>query len=81
MCLDADGNIVACGGWRESGPGPAVTVFAPSGAVLETHPLPADRPNKCCFGGRDLNLVFVTTAQGELYQARADRRGYHKHPD
>jgi gluconolactonase len=81
MCLDADGNIVACGGWRESGPGPAVTVFAPSGAVLETHPLPADRPNKCCFGGRDLNLVFVTTAQGELYQARADRRGYRKRPD
>src|SRR5689334_3634515 len=39
LCLDADGNIVACGGWQRSGPGPMVTVFAPSGAVLESHPL------------------------------------------
>ena len=36
MCLDADGNIVAVGGWRRSGPGPLVTVFAPSGAVIES---------------------------------------------
>jgi len=33
MCLDADGNIVAVGGWHRSGPGPLVYVFAPSGAV------------------------------------------------
>lgn len=76
MCLDAEGNIVACGGWRHSGPGPAVTVFAPNGMVLATHPLPCDRPNKCCFGGRELDLLFVTTAQGELYQAKTDRHGF-----
>jgi gluconolactonase len=76
MCLDTHGNIVACAGWRQSGPGPVIMVFAPSGAVIETHPLPADRPNKCCFGGRDGNLLFVTTAQGELYQAKSDRRGF-----
>jgi gluconolactonase len=78
MCLDADGNIVACGGWRESGPGPMILVFAPNGAVVESHPLPADRPNKCCFGGRDLDLLYVTTAQGQLYQAKADRRGFRR---
>ena len=29
MCLDADGNIVAVGGWQRSGPGPLVYVFSP----------------------------------------------------
>ena len=49
MCLDTDGNIIACAGWRESGPGPMIYVFAPSGRVLETHPVPVDRPTNCTF--------------------------------
>jgi gluconolactonase len=76
MCLDRDGNIVACAGWRQSGPGPMIYVFAPGGAVLETHPVPADRPNRCCFGGRDLDLLYVTSADGHLYEAKTGRRGY-----
>jgi gluconolactonase len=75
MCLDADGNIVAVGGWQRIGPGPLVYVFRPDGAVTETHPIPADLPNKCCFGGRDLDLFYVTTAGGCLYQARTAREG------
>jgi gluconolactonase len=75
MCLDSDGNIVACGGWQQSGPGPMISVFAPNGAVIESHALPVDRPNKCCFGGRDLDLLYVTTAGGHLLQATAGRRG------
>jgi gluconolactonase len=75
VCLDVEGNIVACAGWRESGPGPQVYVFAPSGAVVETHAFPADSPNKCCFGGDDLGVLFVTTAGGHLYQAKTGRRG------
>lgn len=76
MCLDDDGNIVAVGGWRRSGPGPLVFVFAPSGAVLESHPFPADLPNKCAFGGSGRDTLFVTTAGGELFAAKTDRRGY-----
>ena len=76
MCLDSDGNVVAVGGWRRSGPGPLVYVFAPTGAIIETHPLPADVPNKCCFGGSGLDTLYVTTAGGELYGAVAGgRRG------
>jgi gluconolactonase len=78
MCLDVEGNIVACTGWLDSGPGPLITVFAPNGAVLETHPFPADRPNKCCFGGARLDLLYVTTAGGHLYHAKTDRRGMRK---
>jgi gluconolactonase len=76
MCLDADGNIVACGGWNRSGPGPLIYVFSPSGAVIESHPFPADCPNRCCFGGRDLDTLYVTTGCGQLYRAKtAGRRG------
>ncbi|MBX6426324.1 MAG: SMP-30/gluconolactonase/LRE family protein [Variibacter sp.] len=75
MCLDADGNIVACGGWRRSGPGPLVYVFSPEGAVLETHPVPGDMPNRCCFGHAELDTLYVTTAGGELYRAKTTRRG------
>ncbi len=76
MCLDAEGNIVACGGWSRSGPGPLIYVFSPRGAVIESHPFPADRPNRCCFGGKALDTLYVTTAGGELYRAATGgRRG------
>lgn len=75
MCLDADGNIVAVGGGLRSGPGPLVMVFAPNGAMIESHPIPAEAPNKCCFGGPALDTLYVTTGGGELYRAVTGRRG------
>jgi gluconolactonase len=74
MCLDAYGNIVAVSGWRRSGPGPLVHVFAPSGALIESHPFPADSPNKCCFGGSALDTIYVTTGGGHLYRAVTEGR-------
>jgi gluconolactonase len=73
---DADGNIVACGGWNRNGPGPLVYVFAPDGAVLETYRLPAEMPNRCAFGGPDLDTLYVTTAAGELFAGKTSRRGF-----
>ena len=75
MCLDAEGNIVATAGFRESGPGPAIYVFSPSGEVLETHSLNVDRPTNCAFGGEDLSTLYVTTGEGHLLRAFTDRRG------
>jgi gluconolactonase len=75
MCLDAEGNLIATAGWRESGPGPLIYVFAPNGRVLETHPVPTDRPTNCAFGGPDLATLYVTTGTGGLYAAATDRRG------
>ena len=76
MCLDTDGNIVTCGGWKKSGPGPVISVLSPSGVVIESHPLPGDQPNRCCFGGEALDTLFVTTAGGELWAAKIGRTGY-----
>jgi gluconolactonase len=69
MCLDALGSIVACGGWRKNGPGALIYVFAPTGAVLETHPLPTDMPMRCAFGDPALDALYVTSSDGCLYRA------------
>jgi len=76
MCWDSEGNIVATAGWQQSGPGPMIYVFAPSGRVLETHPVPVDRPTNCTFGGPDLGTLFVTTATGYVFRARTERQGW-----
>ncbi|MFD1840581.1 SMP-30/gluconolactonase/LRE family protein [Paracidovorax cattleyae] len=76
MCLDAEGNIVACTGWSRAGPGPLIQVMTPQGRVLETHPSPVDIPTNCCFGGADLSTFYLTTYDGHLYQARTGRRGW-----
>src|SRR6266568_710316 len=66
MRLDMEGNIIATAGWELGGPGPLIYVFSPSGAVLETHPVPADEPMNCAFG--EPGSLYVTTAGGELYR-------------
>lgn len=70
MCLDSEGNIIACAGWKRSGPGPLVYVFSPSGQVLESHAVPADRPMSCTFGDAGLESLYVTSGEGHLYRVR-----------
>jgi gluconolactonase len=80
MCLDAEGNIVATAGWELGGPGPMIYIFSPAGRVLETHPVPAQRPTNCCFGGPDLTTLFVTTTQGHFFRVETDRVGWAMFP-
>jgi gluconolactonase len=76
MCLDADGNIVACAGSPASGPGPMVYVFSPTGRVLETHPAPVE-PIGCAFGDADLTTLYVTTRDGGLHRVqKSGRKGW-----
>jgi gluconolactonase len=81
MCLDDGSNIVACAGWRRSGPGPMVYVFTPSGQLLESHTVPGDGPMACTFGDSDLRTLYVTTGEGHLYRAQnIGRRGGQLYP-
>jgi len=75
MALDAAGNIVACAGWPEGGPGPSVYVFAPDGETVARHPYPGEQPTNCAFGGPDLQTLYVT-GDGRLYRAETDRTGH-----
>ncbi len=73
MCLDIDGNIVATSGWEQSGPGPMINVFTPTGRVLATHPIPHP-PTNCTWGDADLRTLYVT-AGARLYRARTELQG------
>ncbi|MBI4194131.1 MAG: SMP-30/gluconolactonase/LRE family protein [Betaproteobacteria bacterium] len=76
MCLDSEGNIIACGGSKTNGPGPMLYVFSPKGAVLESCPAPEDLPMRCAFGDADLDSLYLTTGGGHLYRAQGiGRRG------
>jgi gluconolactonase len=76
MCLDSEGNIIACAGWKKSGVGPALYAISPDGTVLETHPAPADLPMRCAFGDAGLASLYVTAGDGGLYRATSTgRRG------
>ncbi|MDB5866091.1 MAG: gluconolactonase [Betaproteobacteria bacterium] len=70
LCLDSGGNIIACAGWGQSGPGPMLYVFAPDGEIVGSHRVPADMPVNCAFGGADLSTLYVTTAAGALFAVR-----------
>jgi len=83
MCCDADGNIIAAAGWGQSGPGPMIYVFTPSGRILETHP--CEQPSNCTFGDRDLQTLYVTTfgrtpSTGKLFRIRPNRKGWNLFP-
>ncbi len=80
MCLDAGGNIIATAGSEVSGPGPMLYVFSPTGRVLETHPVAANRPTNVCFGGPDMTTVFVTSTNGHFFKAQTHRVGWAMFP-
>ena len=76
MCLDSEGNIIACMGWKRSGTPPSVVVITPGGTIVETHPAPADVPMRCAVGDADLGSLYVTAGDGGLYRATGiGRRG------
>lgn len=68
MCLDSEGNILACGTLNTGEKEPAVFVYSTEGTVQECHPVPADHPTNCGFGGPDLRSLYITTESGQLYR-------------
>ena len=79
MCFDTEGNIVATAGWHRSGPGAMIYVFAPSGRILETHPMSADAgpPTNCTFGDPDFRTLYITNNDGSLFRVRnTGRQGW-----
>lgn len=80
MCLDTDGNIIACAGWEVSGPGALIYVISPTGRVVETQLIPALRPTNCCFAGPEMSTLFVTSVGGHLFRAETDRTGWAIYP-
>ena len=62
MCIDAEGML-----WIALFGGGAVTRWDPvSGVLLERLELPCRQVTSCCFGGPNLDQLFVTTARQEM---------------
>jgi sugar lactone lactonase YvrE len=55
--VDAEGNY-----WVAMFEGGRILQLSPSGETLATWPLPAQCPTMPCFGGDDLQTLYVTTA-------------------
>ena len=60
-CVDADGGL-----WNaEYGNGRLVR-YTPAGKVDRVIPMPVANPTCCCFGGKDFDTLYVTTATQRL---------------
>ncbi|NVP55332.1 SMP-30/gluconolactonase/LRE family protein [Mycoplana rhizolycopersici] len=60
-CIDADGYL-----WNAEYAGGRLLRFAPSGEVSMAIDLPVTYPTCCCFGGRDFDELYVTSAAEPL---------------
>ena len=62
MCMDAEGKL-----WIALFGGGAVTRWDPQdGRLMQTVELPCRQVTSCCFGGPDLDQLFITTARRGL---------------
>ncbi len=57
MTVDSDSHLWVCfwDGW-------CIRRISPGGEVVQKIDMPVQRPTSCCFGGRDLDRLYVTSA-------------------
>jgi sugar lactone lactonase YvrE len=60
--------------WVALWDGGALARYRADGALLETVPVPVDRPTSCTFGGADGTTLFVTTARNGLDEIALSRQ-------
>lgn len=60
-CIDEDGCLwnAEYGGWR-------LVRYTPEGKIDRTIELPVSNPTCCCFGGEDLDILYVSSATQRL---------------
>ncbi len=61
LCVDAQGNI-----WCALWSGSQLICYAPNGRVKQRINMPIQNPTSCCFGGKDMQTLFVTSAAYQL---------------
>jgi sugar lactone lactonase YvrE len=64
-CVDADGCL-----WNAEYGGARVVRYTPAGKVDRVLELPVKNPTCCAFGGRKLDVLYVTTAAQRLNEAQ-----------
>lgn len=69
LTVDHQGNI-----WVALWNGGALARYQPDGSLLDTIPLPVDRPTSCAFGDTGGRTLFVTTAREGLDDSALSRQ-------
>jgi sugar lactone lactonase YvrE len=69
LCVDAEGCI-----WSARWNGWQVVRYSPKGEPLLKVEVPAQRVTSCCFGGPDLDQLFITTARVDLTDEERSRQ-------
>jgi len=70
-CVDADGCL-----WNAEWGASRVVRYTPAGKVDRVIDVPAKNPTCCCFGGAQLDTLYITTAGGEgLFAVEPRARG------
>jgi sugar lactone lactonase YvrE len=70
MCIDADGNL-----WVALWAGWGVACFDPrDGRQLARVEVPVSDVTSCCFGGEQLDELYITTASRDLDAAGRERQ-------
>ena len=64
-CVDADGCL-----WNAEYGGSRVVRYTPGGKVDRVIELPVKNPTCCAFGGKDLDVLYITTAAQRLNEAQ-----------
>jgi sugar lactone lactonase YvrE len=67
-CVDAESCLwnAEYGGWR-------VVRYAPDGKIDRVVELPVSNPTCCCFGGKDLDTLYISTARQHLTSEQLTR--------
>jgi sugar lactone lactonase YvrE len=60
-CVDADGCL-----WNAEYAGGRVVRYTPDGRIDRAVEIPTSNPTCCCFGGKDLDTLFVSTARQRM---------------
>jgi sugar lactone lactonase YvrE len=71
LCVDAEGCIWSAhwNGWR-------VVRYDPDGNPILQVDVPAQRVTSCCFGGKNLSTLFITTAREGLSEVELKNQPY-----
>lgn len=68
MCIDLQGNF-----WVAMWGGGKINKFSKSGQNLEEFILPVKYPTSCCFGGKEMKTLFITTSCLQLTQEEQEK--------
>jgi sugar lactone lactonase YvrE len=69
-CVDADGCL-----WNAEYGGARVVRYTPAGKIDRVIEVPAQNPTCCCFGGAQLDTLYITTADAGIFAVKPSITG------